>query len=133
MSRENVELMRRMNEAFNRDDIEATLAFYHPLVEWRDVNHPPDAPEYARGTDALREIWDGWRAAFGALRADVQEFIDAGSAVISVTRWHADGRVGPSVDQMFAEVYEFEGGLIVRATLGYSSRHRALKAVGLEE
>ena len=134
MSQENVEVMRCSNEAFNRGDIEAALSYLHANIEWRDLQHAPDTPEVVRGAAAIRELWEGWLDAGLGLRAEVVEFIDAGRAVVVVTKWHAQGTAsGIEVDQTSAEVYEFEDGLVVRATLGYRSRDQALKAVGLEE
>ncbi len=135
MSQDNVEAMRRAFQALNRVDVEDALSYYHPDVEVRDLYHLPDLPACVRGTDALRVIWKGWQAAFGGLRADVEEFIDAGDAVVCVTHWYAaeSAKGGISLDQTFAEVFEFEGGLVIPATRGYSSRSDALKAVGVEE
>ena len=134
MSQQNVEIMRCSNEAFNRGDVDGALSYLHPDIEWRDLQHAPDTPEVVRGAAAIREVWEGWLDARVGLRAEVVEFIDAGSAVVAVTRWHAQGTAsGIEVDQTSAEVYEFEDGLVVRATLGYRSRDQALKAVGLEE
>ena len=126
--------MRCSNEAFNRGDVEAALSYLHPSIEWRDLQHAPDQPEVARGAAAIREVWEGWLDARVGLRAEVVEFIDAGSAVVCVTRWHAQGTAsGIEVVGTSAEVYEFEDGLVVRATLGYRSRDQALNAVGFEE
>jgi ketosteroid isomerase-like protein len=134
VSRKNVEVLRCSNEAFNRGDVEAALSYLHPSIEWRDLQHAPDQPEVARGAAAIREVWEGWLDARVGLRAEVVEFIDAGSAVVCVTRWHAQGTAsGIEVVGTSAEVYEFEDGLVVRATLGYRSRDQALNAVGFEE
>jgi hypothetical protein len=95
-----------------------------------------------QGCSASRRPWEkerlppataaassGRHAAAGQLR-----HVDAGDAIVCVTRWHALGTgSGLAVDQTFAEVYEFEDGQIVRATLGYPSRADALQALGLEE
>jgi ketosteroid isomerase-like protein len=134
VSQQNVEIMRCSNEAFNRGDVDGALSYLHPDIEWRDLQHAPDTPEVVRGAAAVRDLWEGWLDARIGLRAEVLEFIDAGSAVVAVTRWHAQGTAsGIEVDQTSAEVYEFEDGLVVRATLGYRSRDQALKAVGMEE
>jgi uncharacterized protein len=131
MSRENVDSIRLSNEAFNRGDVDDALARYHPDVEWHDLNHPPDVPARIRGTHAIRETLEGWKNSFEEFNAHVEEYIDAGDAVVCVTRWHARGTgSGLSVDQTYAEVYKFEDGLIVRVTVGYASRAEALHAIG---
>src|SRR5438045_1830085 len=57
MSQENVESVRRANAAFNRRDPDAAVADYHPDVQWRDLQHAPDAPERLNGRDALLAYW----------------------------------------------------------------------------
>jgi hypothetical protein len=42
MSRENVEIARKVNAAFNAGDWNAVLELHHPEVEFRDLQHPPD-------------------------------------------------------------------------------------------
>jgi len=131
MSEQNVETVRLSNEAFNRRDIEGVMADFDPDVEWEDLSSPLDVPSRARGTRAIREVLARWNQSFEELTADVEEFIDAGDAVVCVTHWHARGTgSGVPVDQTSAEVYEFEDGQIVRATLGYPSRADALQALG---
>jgi ketosteroid isomerase-like protein len=51
-----------------------------------------------------------------------------------VSRWRAKGKEsGLTLDQRSADVYEFADGKIVRATMGYTSKDEALKAVGLKQ
>jgi hypothetical protein len=82
----------------------------------------------------MLDVLGQWQQAFPDLIANVDEFIDAGDAVVVVTRWHGKGAgSGIGVDALTADVYEFSDGLVIRATVGYASREVALKAVGLEE
>jgi ketosteroid isomerase-like protein len=134
MSQDNVETIRRANEALNRGDRDAALADYHPDIEWNDLAHAPDSPETVRGLGALRNIWDQWEQAFDDFGADIEEFIDAGCHVVAITRWHALGKgSGISIDLHQADVFEIDKGKIVRVTLGYANGRAALKAVGLED
>ena len=47
MSQENVESVRRANEALKRGDHSGALADYHEEAEWHDLQHAPDTPERA--------------------------------------------------------------------------------------
>jgi ketosteroid isomerase-like protein len=40
MSRENVETVRAMNEAYLRGDVEAALEVLDPKIEWRGTHGP---------------------------------------------------------------------------------------------
>jgi ketosteroid isomerase-like protein len=134
VSQENVEIVRRLNAAFNSGDRGAALAYCHPDVDWRDLQHAPDAPERLRGLDAVFAYMDQWEDAFDDFTAEVEEYIDAGACVLTVTHWRAKGKdSGLAIDLHTVDVVEFEGGKIVRITLGYATKDEALKAVGLEE
>jgi len=133
VSQENVEILRRSNEALRRGDIEGVLRDFAPHVEWRDLQHPPDTPELVHGVASLREILHEWLGAFDDFKAEVEEFIDTGDCVVTVTRWHGRGREsGLPVDTFTAEVYEFADGKVIRATAGYPDRAAALEATGRE-
>jgi ketosteroid isomerase-like protein len=132
VSQENVERIRRANEALNRGDRENALADYHPDVEWIDLAHAPDSSERVRGLSALQTIWDQWEEAFDEFGADIEECIDAGRYVAVVTRWYATGKgSGIVTDLRQVDVFEVEDGKVVRVTLAYPDMHAALEAVGL--
>jgi ketosteroid isomerase-like protein len=134
VSQEHVEIARRANAAFNRGDRDGAFADFASDVEWRDLQHAPDTLERLRGIDAVRAAWDRWGDAFDYFTAEVEEYIDAGAYVLGVTHWRAKGKdSGVAIDLHTVDVFEFADGKIVRVTLGYSDKHEALKAVGLEE
>ena len=84
--------MRRSNAAFNRRDRSAAFADFHPDVEWRDLQHDPDTPECIHGRSALLAIWDRWEEVFDDFTAEIEDYIDAGESVVTVTRWRATGK-----------------------------------------
>jgi len=87
-----------------------------------------------QGIDRIRDAVNLWIGAFDELHADVEEWIDAGDAVVGAVHWHGQGKAtGISVDSHQFDIYEFSDGKIVRATLGYRSRAEALEAAGLSE
>jgi ketosteroid isomerase-like protein len=134
VSRENVEIVRRLNAAFNRGERDAMFAYYHPDVEWRDLQHAPDAPERLRGINAVAAYLDQWDDSFDDFTADIEQYIEAGACVLTATHWHAKGKdSGLAIDLHTVDVVELADGKIVRITIGYTDRDEALKAVGLEE
>ena len=134
MSQENVEIVRRANEAFNRGDAEALYDLFAPDAEVRDLSNAPDQPSVATGRINLREAWVLWTAAFDQLRADIEEYTDEGDAVICNVRWHGQGKEsGMLIDVHQFDLYELRGGKIVRGTLGFQSKREALEAAGLQE
>jgi ketosteroid isomerase-like protein len=132
VSQENVDVVRRMNAAFNRRDRDALIAYYHPDVELRDLQHAPDVPERLVGIDAIRRHWDQWDDAFDDFTAEIEEFMGAGPYVVMATRWRGTGKdSGLEIDLRAVEVVEFADGKIARLTTGYASKAEALRAAGL--
>lgn len=132
MSSENVEIGKRLNAAFNRGDIEAGLVFFAPDAEFRDLLGAADQQSPVRGIGGIREVLFLWSSAFDELRADVSEWIDAGDVLVVAAHWHGRGRSSEtSIDSHQFDVYEFSGGTVVRATLGYRTRSEALRTDGL--
>ena len=134
MSQEYVEIGMRAVAAFNRRDVAAVLHFYSPDAELRDLANAPDQATALRGIDAIREAWILWTAAFDELRVDIEEWTDAGDAVIAAAHWNGRGKAsGMSIDVRQFDLFEFREGQIVRATLGLKSKEEALEAAGLPE
>jgi ketosteroid isomerase-like protein len=112
----------------------AVAASYAPDVEWRDLQHAPDVPEVVQGIDAVRRLWSDWLEVFPDLRIDILEYIDLGDTVVCPTNWHGSGDgSGARVDLHGVDVYELQGGKIVRATFGYQSKEAALADIGQSE
>ena len=65
MSQENVEVVRRHQNAFNRRDMVTLLELTDPNVEWWDRADDPDAAVH-RGHDAVTKHLAGARGARGA-------------------------------------------------------------------
>lgn len=132
MTPQNVEVIRRGNALLNAGEVDAAIELYHPDVEVRDLQHAPDAAEVVPGVDAFRVLAAQWSEVYSDLRAEVYEYIDAGSWVICDTRWHGTVRGSDfPIDIRVADAYEVKEGRIVRAIMSYSDVARAREALGL--
>lgn len=129
MSQENVEVVRRAIEAFNRREI--ALDWFDPEVEWIEDPRYPGAETFhgpAGVERSVRQWWDAWE-----IELDPQEFIDVGDQVVVLGHGHYRGG-GSEVPLTaeFASVYDFRDGKIVRAEV-FPTRGEALEAVGQRE
>jgi ketosteroid isomerase-like protein len=136
VSRENVELVRRVYEAHERGDFATVFAAYDPAIEW-DVRRMPavDAPLEGVhvGHDGVRTFWRGWLAAWETTSFEYEEFIDAGERVIVPQRQRMRGRAsGVEVDVRSTQVWTVRRGKLVRMEF-FRTRAEALQAVGLRE
>jgi ketosteroid isomerase-like protein len=136
MSQENVEVVRRAFEGFNREGLaafdQAVGEIFDPEVEMRALGRLPDTKQALRGHAALREYFAGLLATF-EIHLEADEFIDAGDSVVVLFRQIARGRAsGAELTNRLAFVYEFRNGRI-SCMDGYRTKAEALEAVGLRE
>ena len=135
MSQGNVELVRRLVEAFNARDATAAAAVLCSDAEWRPAYTGGGAVEGAvyRGPDGFRsyleELSDTWAEATGY----VDELREVGDQVLLFGRMHVVGRTsGVQIEQPLAGRFSFRNDTIVLAQY-YLDREQALEAVGLSE
>lgn len=129
MSHRNVEIVSRLNAAFNRGDVDEGMQFFAPDAELRDLVSAPDQAGVVKGIDAIREVWLLWAAEFDDFRAEAERWTDAGDAVIGEVHWQGRGKAsGVSIGGRRFDLYELRDGKIVRAILGFESMDEALEA-----
>jgi steroid delta-isomerase-like uncharacterized protein len=133
VSQENVEVVRRVIEAFGRGDVDVVLSLVSSDFAYRPITTFPDARE-RRGRDGLRRFMDEFREAWGDDFAQHPETIrEYGDAVIALTRITGHARAsGVEISGGLFQVYRFRDGQIARLE-DFTDRSDALKAVGLEE
>ena|SRR5437899_10117548 len=90
MSPENVEIVQRRCEAFDRGDFETSLADLDPDIDY-DLRHFPDGRVY-HGHDGVREAFRRWLGTWEDYRQQRDEFIDAGDEVVVAVREHSRGK-----------------------------------------
>jgi len=133
MSRENVEIVRGANEAFNAHDVDGWISFLSPDYEFVD-HMGAAAEESGRGIKTIRRQVEGWFDAFPDFRAHAKELIDAGDRVVCVTEWQGTGAgSGLPYFQPAAEVHTVRDGKITHSELGFADKAEALEAAGLQE
>ena len=135
MSQENVEIVRRLLDAWNRQDLEGMLALTDPEAEY--VNAPTNVePGTRRGHDemvvVMRRQWEGLP---GAL-LEIDRFHDRGDEIITEGRL---SRTMPGSDARISTPilisWNFRDGKVIRleqlgAGPGFPT---ALEAAGLRE
>ena len=93
MSRESVEIVRRMSHAFRNADWAGAAEPLHPDIEMDTTRAPiSELAGVYTGREEDAGFWLGWLDAWGAQDYDDPEFIDAGDQVLSwVTGHHLRG------------------------------------------
>jgi ketosteroid isomerase-like protein len=130
MSQENVEIVRRMYEAYHGGDVDAALSYYDPEVVV-DASFRVDGG-IGHGHEGLSRIIRTWVGTFDDWREEIEEIRDLGSHVLVLSTQRGRGKgSGAEVEQRYAVVYEIQGDKITRMTLDNDTA-RALKAAGAD-
>jgi ketosteroid isomerase-like protein len=133
MSQENVEILRRLNEAFNRRDIDGAIQYLHPDVELHPGIQVPDEESEYVGREGLTEWFRSATEPWEMITVEHKELIDGpGDRVLAVERWVFRGRDGIELELELPNVYTLRDGLIIRID-GFTDRAEALEAAGLSE
>ena len=133
MSQENVHIIRRANEALNRGDIVGMAEFFAPNVVYFEREAYLDTPPVVRGREACVEAMSHFIEAFSDFNAELEELMDAGDCVVTVTHWRGSGAgSGASVDLREVIAWRFQEGLAIEGRV-FATKQDALEAVGLSE
>jgi uncharacterized protein len=132
MSEENVEVVRRGYEAFNRGDLDAMVADFALTFEYLASGAVPGTGGVYRGSEGLKEFM-GWFAEFSDARAEINELIDAGDKVlVGITALGRGKQSGVESGWHVWHLWTLRGGKIVYGK-GFTDRDEALEAAGLSE
>jgi ketosteroid isomerase-like protein len=129
----NVDVLRRMLQAFNDGDVEAIVAECDPAVEWEEQFIAGVEPIY-RGHDGVRRWWaETIGEELGPIEGRFEGVKEADDTVIASVRFEGEGRSsGVRVPMLVHIVGTFRGGKLVRRQV-FLTLAEALEAVELRE
>jgi len=117
MSQANVETIRGLYAAFERDDVPAVLAKFDPNIEWNEAENflYAGGNPYV-GPDAVVE---GVLMPLGSEWADfsitLEEMLDAGATVVATGRYRGSyKKTGREVNAQFLHLWRLREGKVVR-------------------
>jgi ketosteroid isomerase-like protein len=130
MSQENVEVVRRTNEAFESGDLPAAMRAVHPdLVTYRA---DPDAGTF-HGREGFLEAFADWLEGFADFGFTAEEYFDAGDRVlVRFRQWGRGETSAATVEGPLWLLYTVSASRIARIEM-YNSERQALEAAGLSE
>ena len=137
MSQENVEVVRRTIEAYNRTYAEGTPDLYDlldPEVEWVPMSALLEGTRY-HGHDGVRQWMEEMKRDWTSFEVRPERFLDLGDdRVLTLGVWRAQGRGGDVLldFQQASWLFQVKGGRLVRLQT-FTDRSEALEAAGLRE
>ena len=133
MSQANVEIAKRLVDAFNAHDREAFIAHCDPSAEFRSVFAAVGGAVY-HGHDELRNYFRDLEDAWGdEIRMEPEAYFDLGEHALLYLLFHGRGRLsGAEVAMPVALMARWRDGLIVYLE-SYTDREDALRYLGVSE
>ena len=132
MSQENVELVRRFYDFFNRGD---WIAWADQLDEAVEYVNAVEAviPGTRQGRDATLAAFQDFHGTWQAPHIEVEKLIATGEQVVALVRFSGTGRgSGVPTGRVFGDVITVRAGKILRFEW-FGDPTQALEAVGLSE
>ena len=133
MSQENLDVPRRLIDAYTRGDIPSFLGQLDPDVEWIPIMATLEGRVY-RGRKGVRRWLEDLSSDWEYFEPVYEEYRDLGDLVLIFGRWRARGRAsGVELEnQPAAWLYEIKNGKTVRMQT-FTDQSEALEAAGLSE
>jgi uncharacterized protein len=134
MSQENVEVVRRMLQAFADGGLDAMPELWDPDINWRAAEGAIDDAGEMHGPVAVRRYIQDWIDTFDDFSVVVEELRDVGDdRVLAIQRLSGRAKLsGTETDLRYAVVYTVRDGKIVQGR-EYMDKEQALEAVGLRD
>jgi ketosteroid isomerase-like protein len=129
----NIELIRRVFEAFTNRDIEAMLALSAPEIEfWGPTATFAHDDEPYVGHEGMREYFDDVARTWRVLEVVPHDFRDLGDRVLVFGRVYARGEGGYISDSPTQWLWGVRGDQVAWGRV-FTNRAEALAAAGLDE
>lgn len=126
----NVEVIRRLNAAFNTGDWPGFQSLLDPEVEFVDHLPLPDVAQDAHGVDEVKRVLDQWHAGFSGFHAEVLEYLDLGDYVVCWTDWSFTSRdEGIDLKWNGSEAHQLRDGKLIWSAVGFRDVPAAIQAV----
>jgi ketosteroid isomerase-like protein len=134
MSQQNMETVRRHNEAWNGRKLTAWLGLFRSdaAIDWSRSRGPLKGVYCGQGR--LKTFWDEFWSTFQDVQVEMHEFTEVGSEVVVANTAHMRGREGIEVIARGVFVFTVENEAITRfsdvPSASRSTRSRGTAGVG---
>lgn len=117
MSVANVDVVKAIYTAFAAGDVPGVLARFDAKIVWNEAENFPyaDGNPYVGPEAVLKGVFVRCATEWDGFAVKVEEFLDAGDAVIAMGRYHGTYKAtGKAQSTQMAHVWRLAGGKVVR-------------------
>jgi ketosteroid isomerase-like protein len=133
MSQENVEIVKRATDAFNRRDLDAFMKCVTPDFEYYPSLVGTVEGRSFKGREGMERYFEDVRGAWEEFRVLLDELRDLGDRVLWLGRMEGRGKgSGVPVDTPYRAISDFRDGKVSRIRV-FLDHDEALRAAGLSE
>jgi ketosteroid isomerase-like protein len=133
MSQENLEIVRRGIDAYNRGDLEGVLDDLAPEFGMHPSGRFADTEPVYRGHQGWIDFWNTFQTAWENITISIERIEDLDDRVLTLGTFHGRGRgSGVEVDAESAWLHTIKDGLVVDLRT-FATWKEALEATGLRE
>jgi ketosteroid isomerase-like protein len=133
VSQQDVDLLRRVFDAYNERDIEALITLCDPEIELHPAFAGPVSGVVYRGHEELRAWYRDSIDAWEEIRGEPEAYFDLGDHTLAFWMLRGHGRQsGAEVATPSAVVARFRDGMLVYLK-AYVDRNEALRDLGVSE
>src|SRR3954468_24870330 len=133
MSQENVEVVRRILDAWSRGDFSVGADVLDPGIRIVWLNLLDVGEDETRGVEAANARMAYWVRTWEQVTLTAERILDAGDRVALIAVWRAQGAgSGVATEWRHGAVWTFRDGKVIEA-ISYPDPTDALEAVGLSE
>ena len=134
MSQENVEIVRRMLQAFADGGLDAMAEFWDPDIDWRAAEGAIDDVGEMHGPVAVRRYIQDWIDTFDDFGVVLEDLRDVGDdRVLGIQRLNGRAKLsGTETELRYAVISTVRDGKVVQVR-EYLNVDQALEALGLSE
>ena len=133
MSEENIEIVRRSTDAYNRRDLDGILENWAPdaVVDWTNSRGLEVA--VVRGHEAIRAFMQRFLETFDEIRLELNDIVEVEDDLLVVENVaHVRGRDGIETQARSAWLISIQDGMQTSLTM-YQTKQEALEAARLQE
>ena len=133
MSQENVEILRRGYQAYERGELDAVVADFAPDCEYVTTGIIPGRTGIYRGPEGYMDFIAWLDEEFIDSHSQIEALIDAGDSVVAGVTISGQGRQsGIPATFTFWQVWRLSNGKVVHGQ-GFVDKAEALEAAGLSD
>ena len=128
---EQAELVRRLTDAVDRQDLEAVLGVVDPEIEFVSLIASVGGRVY-HGAAGVQDWFDDINEAWSSVSRTIDRVIDAGDRLVVLYRLRSVGREsGVELETPIGAVWELREGKVLRVE-SYGDPAKALRTAGVE-